>query len=103
MPTLRFESGTVTFDAGEGTTVPAPLAWDARAARFRAPAVAYASIVLALRRDGIAYEDEARRYEELAHGARVHREPRPFQREALEAWKGAAGRGVVVLPTGAGK
>ncbi|MBX3202297.1 MAG: DEAD/DEAH box helicase [Labilithrix sp.] len=40
---------------------------------------------------------------ELAHGARVHREPRFYQSEALEAWKRNRGRGVVVLPTGAGK
>ena len=33
----------------------------------------------------------------------VHREPRPYQTEALAAWKRAKGRGVVVLPTGAGK
>ena len=30
-------------------------------------------------------------------------QPRIYQREALRAWLGAAGRGVVVLPTGAGK
>ena len=83
--------------------VPESLTWDARTASYRAPAVAYASIVLALRRGGFAYEDEARRYEELAHGARVHREPRPYQAEALEAWKRQGARGVVVLPTGAGK
>lgn len=29
--------------------------------------------------------------------------PRPYQSEALEAWMAARGRGVVVLPTGAGK
>ncbi|HEY1012694.1 MAG TPA: DEAD/DEAH box helicase [Herpetosiphonaceae bacterium] len=29
--------------------------------------------------------------------------PRPYQEEALAAWKAAGGRGVVVLPTGAGK
>jgi superfamily II DNA or RNA helicase len=33
----------------------------------------------------------------------VRREPRPYQTEALEAWRGAQGRGVIVLPTGAGK
>src|SRR5262249_50034264 len=38
-----------------------------------------------------------------AHGARVHRTPRPYQAEALEAWRRGGGRGVVVLPTGAGK
>jgi superfamily II DNA or RNA helicase len=33
----------------------------------------------------------------------VHRAPRPYQTEALEAWRAHQGRGVVVLPTGAGK
>jgi superfamily II DNA or RNA helicase len=33
----------------------------------------------------------------------VHRSSRPYQDEALAAWRGARGRGVVVLPTGAGK
>ena len=105
MPTLRFEAGTLALAGAEkdDPRVPEPLSWDARSACFRAPAVAYASVVLALRRAGFTYEDEARRYEELAHGARVHREPRFYQSEALEAWKRNRGRGVVVLPTGAGK
>ena len=30
-------------------------------------------------------------------------EPRPYQREAVDAWLRANGRGIVVLPTGAGK
>src|SRR5262249_42787483 len=62
-----------------------------------------AEIVLALRRAGVELDDRARRYEELASGLRVIREPRPFQGEALAAWKRAQNRGVVVLPTGAGK
>ena len=33
----------------------------------------------------------------------MHRNPRPYQTEALGAWRAAKGRGVVVLPTGAGK
>jgi superfamily II DNA or RNA helicase len=105
VPTLRFEAGTLALVgvAKDDPRVPEPLTWDARTACFRAPAVAYARIILALRRTDLAIEDEARRYEELAHGARVHRSPRPFQSEALEAWRRAGGRGVVVLPTGAGK
>ena len=55
-----------------------------------------------LTRERIAFDDGARAYEEVGP-ALVHREPRPFQREALEAWVKARGRGVVVLPTGAGK
>ena len=45
----------------------------------------------------------ARAYVELERGLSVHREARPFQSEALDAWREAKGRGVVVLPTGAGK
>jgi superfamily II DNA or RNA helicase len=105
VPTLRFESGTLALVGvdEEDSRVPESLTWDARTACFRAPGLAYASIVLALRRIGLAFDDEARRYDELAHGARVHRQPRPFQSEALDAWRRAGGRGVVVLPTGAGK
>jgi superfamily II DNA or RNA helicase len=33
----------------------------------------------------------------------VSQPPRPYQAEALAAWQAAGGRGVVVLPTGAGK
>jgi superfamily II DNA or RNA helicase len=65
--------------------------------------VAYADIVRALHAAKVPYEDTARRYAELASGAQIQREPRPYQAEALEAWRAARGRGVVVLPTGAGK
>src|SRR5205085_184964 len=34
---------------------------------------------------------------------RLSLQPRPYQREALRNWLANAGRGVVVLPTGAGK
>jgi superfamily II DNA or RNA helicase len=54
-------------------------------------------------REQIPHRDEARGYQVLAEGARVRREPRPYQTEALAAWRAHAGRGVVVLPTGAGK
>jgi superfamily II DNA or RNA helicase len=49
------------------------------------------------------YEDNARGYVELACTARVRRAPRFYQSEALAAWVAQRGRGVVVLPTGAGK
>ncbi len=82
---------------------PSACAWDERTRCHRAPAVAYADVVRALVGAKLRYEDSARRYTELASGARAHREPRPYQTEALAAWRGHRGRGVVVLPTGAGK
>ncbi len=83
--------------------MPEECAFDPRTQCHRAPAIAYASLVRAIVGAKVPYEDGARRYEELAHGAIAHREPRPYQSEAIEAWKRARGRGVVVLPTGAGK
>jgi superfamily II DNA or RNA helicase len=103
--TLTFSSGTLEL-RGLPPAAPSPLdgcVWDARTACHRAPAVAYAALRRALARAALEVEDRARRYEELPAGARVRREPRPYQAEALEAWRTHQGRGVVVLPTGAGK
>lgn len=103
--TLRYASGTVLVEGIDPDVrwLPESARWDARTACFRAPAIAYPDVVRTLVRNGTTYEDEARRYPELAHGVRVAREPRPYQSEALAAWKKSRGRGVVVLPTGAGK
>jgi superfamily II DNA or RNA helicase len=102
---LHFVAGTLelrgTAQGQEG--LPDVCAWDARSACFRAPACAYAPLVLALKDLGLEVEDTARKYTELDFGVRALREPRPFQVEALEALRRAKGRGVVVLPTGAGK
>jgi superfamily II DNA or RNA helicase len=101
---LRFAQGTLEIVGLEGQAeLPATSVWDARTACHRAPARAYADVVRALVAANVDYEDEARGYVELERGLAVHREPRPFQSEALAAWKSARGRGVVVLPTGAGK
>src|SRR5688572_16554276 len=102
---LHFVAGTLELrglspaEAG----LPSACVWDARTRSHRAPACEYAPLVLALREANIAVEDQARAYTELEFSARVQREPRPFQREALAAFKRARGRGIVVLPTGAGK
>ncbi|HVF99646.1 MAG TPA: DEAD/DEAH box helicase [Chloroflexia bacterium] len=39
----------------------------------------------------------------LPYPVEVLQQPRPYQRDAIEAWRAAGHRGVVVLPTGAGK
>ena len=101
---LRFVAGTIeVLGLASAAHLPADCVWDERSACLRAPACRYADIVRALRAQKIGYLDQARAYQTLASGALVHREPRPYQREALAAWSAAGFRGVVVLPTGAGK
>ncbi len=103
---LAFDAGTlVVRGADDAAALPDCCVWDARSACFRAPAVDYARVVMALVRAKVEYTDEARDYAVFTDGLRVRRTARPFQSEALEAWqaKPHRGRGVVVLPTGAGK
>jgi superfamily II DNA or RNA helicase len=101
---LTFVAGTLEL-RGLPADAPAPpgCTWDPRTACHRAPAIAYAELVRGLVHAKLAHDDQARAYATLDHGMRIRREPRPYQREALDAWLGQRGRGVVVLPTGAGK
>jgi superfamily II DNA or RNA helicase len=104
---LRFLAGTLEL-TGWPVRALAALALprcvvDPRIPGLRAPALAYADIVLALRDHRVVVDDHARRYETLALVARDAPAARDYQRDALSAWQQARGRGVVVLPTGAGK
>ena len=103
---LDFEAGTlVVRGVDDASVLPETCAWDARVDAWRAPASAYAGVVMTFVRAKIPYDDGARDYLVLDAGLRVRRTPRPFQTEALAAWmaKPRRGQGVVVLPTGAGK
>ncbi|MCC6216145.1 MAG: DEAD/DEAH box helicase family protein [Polyangiaceae bacterium] len=102
-PRLTFRAGTLELEAPPGEAPAAGFAWDDRTACWRAPAARYAETVLGWHRAGVPYEDRARAFEELAVRLAPGRAPRDYQREALDAWRRAGGRGVVVLPTGAGK
>lgn len=77
--------------------------WDDRIERFRIPAVHYRALVEDLRAEGIDIQDKAKAFEPLELKPAVELEPFAHQREALGAWTKAGRRGVVVLPTGAGK
>ena len=104
MVTVSFLAGTLEVRGWPDVLgVPPGCEWDARSACHRAAALSYAAVIRSLVAARVAYTDHARGYEQLDAGARVHREPRPYQTEALAAWQAAQGRGVVVLPTGSGK
>lgn len=101
---LRFEAGTLVVDGlPEASSVPEMLVWDDRIERFRAEAIDYRKVLAALLRDGFTVVDAAREYVECDFEIHERMEPYEHQQEALDAWKGAGRRGLVVLPTGAGK
>jgi superfamily II DNA or RNA helicase len=105
MVELRFRAGTLEILGLEAGSIELPRGclWDERTACYRAPASAYADLVRKLHRAEMTFEDRARAYGELTLTGTVHPEPRDYQKEALAAWLKQGGRGVVVLPTGAGK
>ncbi len=97
---LSYDSGTLV---ASGARPPEPFVWDGRTEQWRAPAGAYRKTVLELRSSETPYRDRAAAFEKLRLESRVALEPRPYQRAALAAWRRSELRGVVVLPTGAGK
>ena len=100
---LRWDRGTLLLEGFEAGELPPDTVHDARVGLPRVPAIRYADVVLDLHRRGIPYRDDARGYEVLDRPHRADRTPRDYQREAVDAWWTRGRRGVVVLPTGAGK
>ena len=77
--------------------------WDDRIEKFRLPALHYRGFLEAMRAEGVAVTDKAKGFTELTLKVGLEQTPFLHQQEALVAWKQAGRRGVVVLPTGAGK
>ena len=76
---------------------------DDRVNMYRAPAMRYRDFVMAIRARKLAYEDHAKDFSPMDIPVRDHITPRSYQAEAAKAWMDGGRRGVVVLPTGAGK
>lgn len=98
---LKYESGMLFADGWERP--PEPFIWDGHKQLWRAPASAYREAVLELRNSNLPYQDVAAAFQNLQLESKVSLQPRTYQRAALKAWRKAGLRGVVVLPTGAGK
>jgi superfamily II DNA or RNA helicase len=104
---IEYEKGTLVLSAL--STLPEVLdtipfcKWDARIHKYRAKAFYYRFLLQILRTRQIPYEDRARQYEELSLQWVPPQTPFPHQQEALQAWLDQKKKGVVVLPTGAGK
>lgn len=76
--------------------------YDARVKVYRAPGWRYPELMAVLARSGHAWDDRVERLGD-APGATAVPTLRDYQAAALLAWEAAGRRGVVVLPTGAGK
>ncbi len=100
---IRWHQGTLLLEGLSEAELPSSAVFDPRVGLHRAPAIAYHHIVADLHRRRVPYVDEARAYTVLERDYHSERTPRPYQEQAVQAWKDAGRRGVVVLPTGAGK
>jgi superfamily II DNA or RNA helicase len=75
--------------------------YDPRVDAYRAPANCYNDIIGPLK--GELARNKAPRYQRRELSCALEMTPLSASAEALTAWQAAKGRGVVVLPTGAGK
>lgn len=99
---LRFERGTLLLEGAEPSgSAREFFCYDPRVKAWRAPAYRYPEIVAGLR-DGLV-GNHAPKYRRLDLEYFPPHDPYPHQLEALAAWKASRGRGIVALPTGAGK
>ncbi|MGH2351658.1 MAG: DEAD/DEAH box helicase [Chloroflexota bacterium] len=79
------------------------LIYDRRLGGYRTLALAYRAVRERLESDQYRVGTDFDPAPALPFEPRQRQHPRPYQQEALDAWTAAGGRGVVVLPTGAGK
>ncbi len=104
LPTLVFDRGTlILHPPPRGKDWLDYAIWDDRIERFRIPALHYRRLVQLLQAAGTPIVDQAGKFQVLDLIPSLEMEPYPHQREALQLWQQAQQRGVVVLPTAAGK
>jgi superfamily II DNA or RNA helicase len=105
-PTIRiwYDRGTVRLAGSneQGSTLPGVL-WDARVNGWRASAHRYAEILKSAAEEGLMVDDEVARKVRACPGHWVSPSLRPYQEQAVVAWRAFGSRGVVCLPTGSGK
>jgi superfamily II DNA or RNA helicase len=96
---LRYDKGSLLVEGEVGTPYGR---WDPRVGAFRSMALHYPEILEYLDRSRLPYRDEVAN-PVLIPTLESDVELKPYQKEALEAWMDAGRRGVIELPTGAGK
>ena len=103
-PKLKYDRGTLILHPPPRGKAWIKLAtWDVRIEKFRVKAMHYYLLVETLQADKVHFIDEAKAFIPLELNPSFQRTPYSHQLEALTAWKQHNRRGVVVLPTAAGK
>lgn len=107
MTTLTFDQGTLLLD-GLDEPLPPGFIRDERVGGWRTEGFRYRNTVLWLRQQKIPFSDRARQYDpktlSLGLGQPVAAlRLFDYQQQAVRAWQRLDQRGIVVLPTGAGK
>jgi superfamily II DNA or RNA helicase len=99
MVRLLFDKGTLLLKGEIGTPYGK---WDPRVSGYRIKALHYRDVLAYFKESKIAYEDSVQQLpprETIKSIIKL----RPYQTEALNKWRKAQSRGVLVLPTAAGK
>ena len=99
MPRLWFDKGTLLLKGEVGTPYGK---WDPRSGCYRIKACHYKDVLDYFRESRIKIEDAVPNPPALEQ-LKGNVELRSYQSEALDKWLGAGNRGVLVLPTAAGK
>jgi superfamily II DNA or RNA helicase len=104
LPKLEYHRGTlVIHPPPKGKTWLDYATWDDRVEKFRIPAIYYRILVEIFQAEKIEFIDAAKDFHNLELNSSFQIEPYPHQKEALALWKQGGRRGVVILPTAAGK
>ena len=104
MWTISFHDGTLVIEGGDLERLPPGFRMDDRIGHPRGPGWLYPQVITAARAFQVPYTDNAQIYTRLdGLAACTQREPRSYQRDAVDAWHAAGRRGAVLLPTGSGK
>jgi superfamily II DNA or RNA helicase len=103
MGILRFDRGTLVLEGFSSLPggMESYFQYDARVDAYRSSSHHYPAIIARIRK--ILTANQAPRYRHIKLEPALSFEVYAHQQEALDCWKAARGRGVVVLPTGAGK
>ncbi len=100
---LTYDRGTLVVHAPQ-TRCPLPhFIWDVRTESWRAPAWRYPTVTRALSETHDRLNDRVLEVVDLQLVTKELHTLREDQREALARWRGADGRGLIVMPTGTGK